>query len=132
MANDRLASFSNEGNCPAPTPRSDMTILVSRNGMGHAEPALAHKLAGTYFDLLDLEDRLPGRICFYAEGVKLACDGSPVLETLAALEARGVVLLVCTTCLEFYGLMPQLRVGRAGNMKQIQAAQWEAARVLSI
>ncbi|MDY0110695.1 MAG: DsrE family protein [Candidatus Krumholzibacteria bacterium] len=110
----------------------DTTILVTRNGMGHADPALAHKLAGTYFDLLDVENRLPGRICFYAEGVKLACAGSPLLETLAALEERGVEVIVCTTCLEFYGLKPQLAVGKAGNMKQIQAAQWEAARVLSI
>jgi len=109
-----------------------VTILVARNGMGHADPALAHKLAGTYFDLLDLEERLPGRICFYAEGVMLACEGSPVLETLTALQARGVELIVCTTCLEFYGLMPQLRVGQAGNMKQIQAAQWDARQVLSI
>jgi len=117
---------------PTAAPRAEVTVLVTRNGMGHADPALAHKLAGTYLDLLDLEDRLPGRICFYAEGVMLACEGSPVLETLAALEARGVALLVCTTCLEFYGLRPQLRVGRASDMKQIQAAQWEAARVLAI
>lgn len=110
----------------------EVTVLVTRDGMGHADPALAHKLATTYFDLLDLENRLPGRICFYAEGVRLACEGSPVLESLAALQERGVELLVCTTCLEFYGLMPQLRTGRASNMKEIQAAQWEAARVLSI
>lgn len=113
-------------------PDPSVTVLITRNGMGHADPELAHRLAGTFLDLLDLEDRLPGRICFYAEGVKLACEGSPVLEGLAALQARGAELIVCTTCLEFYGLMPQLRVGQAGNMKQILAAQWEAARVLSI
>lgn len=132
MTVDRSASFRDDDPGSAGAPQSDVTLLITRDGMGHAEPALAHKLAGTYFDLLDLEDRLPGRVCFYAEGVKLACEGSPVLEALAALEERGVELLVCTTCLEFYGLMPELRVGLAGNMKQIQAAQWEAARVLTI
>jgi len=108
------------------------TILVTRNGLGHADQALGHKLAGSFFDLLDLEDRLPARICFYAEGVRLACEGSPVLETLRALAARGVELIVCTTCLEYYGLADRLRAGRAGNMKQIQAALWEAPKVLSI
>lgn len=117
---------------PAGAPRSGVTLLVARNGMGHAEQQLAHKLASTYFDLLDLEDRLPGRVCFYAEGVKLACEGSPLIETLSALHERGVELLVCTTCLDFYGLMPRLRVGRASNMKEIQAAQWEATVVLTI
>ncbi|HOX26969.1 MAG TPA: DsrE family protein [Candidatus Krumholzibacteria bacterium] len=108
------------------------TILVTRDGLGHAEPALGRKLAGTFLDLLDLEGRLPARICFYTEGVRLACEGSPVLDTLAALADRGVELIVCTTCLQYYGLVDQLRVGTAGNMNQIQAALWEAPAVLSV
>ena len=110
----------------------DVTVLFTRNGMGQAEPELAQKLAGGYLDLLDLEDRLPGRICFYAEGVKLACQGSPVLEQLRDLATRGVQLIVCTTCLQFYDLEKQLAVGEAGNMRQIQAAQFEAAKVISV
>jgi hypothetical protein len=108
------------------------TLLFTRNGMGHAPEALARKLAASYLDLLDLEDRLPGAICFYAEGVRLACEESPVLETLAALAARGVRLIVCSTCLQFLELESQLAVGEAGNMRQIQAAQWEAARVIAL
>ena len=110
----------------------DTTILITRDGMGTADPALAHKLVCSYLDLLDLEDRLPGRICFYADGVKVACEGSPALETLAALADRGVELVVCSTCLQFYGLEKALAVGTAGNMRQIQAAQWDAARVITI
>ena len=108
------------------------TILFTRDGMGQAPPELAHKLAAGYLDLLDLENRLPGAICFYGEGVKLACEGSPVLETLAGLAARGVALLVCTTCLQFFELEQRLAVGEASNMRQIQAAQWAAARVVTV
>lgn len=111
---------------------SDTTILVTRDGMGHADPALAHKLAGSFLDLLDLEDRLPATICFYAEGVRLACTGSPVLETLSALGERGVRLLVCGTCLQFFDLEAQLAVGEASNMRAIQAAMWDAAKVISL
>jgi intracellular sulfur oxidation DsrE/DsrF family protein len=111
---------------------SDTVILVTRNGMGQADHALTHRLAGTYFDLLDLENRLPSAVCFYAEGVKLVCEGSPVLRTLAALARRGVRLLVCGTCLQFFELEPKLAVGEASNMKEIQATQWNAARVISI
>ena len=114
----------------APDPQ--VPLLSTRNGMRTADPALAHKLACSYLDLLDLEDRLPGRICFYAEGVRLACEGSPALETLAALADRGVDLLVCGTCLGFYDLEARLAVGRQSNMREIQAAQWEARRVLTI
>ncbi len=113
-------------------PDRSVTILFTRNGLGQAEPELALLLAGGYLDLLDLEDRVPGRICFYAEGVKLACEGSPVLEQLGDLAARGVQLIVCTTCLQFFDLEKKLAVGEAGNMRQIQAAQWDAAKVLSV
>jgi len=110
----------------------DVTVLATRNGLGQAAPELGHKLAASYFDLLDLEDRLPSHVCFYAEGVKLACEGSPVLETLSALAERGVKLLVCSTCLQSYDLEAALRVGEASNMRAIQAAQWDAAKVISI
>ena len=113
-------------------PDPQVTLLITRNGMGTADPALAHKLAGSYLDLLDLEERLPGRIAFYAEGVHLVCEGSPVLETLAALADRGVQLLACGTCLQFYGLEDRLAVGAQSNMREIQAAQWDAARVITI
>ena len=55
-----------------------------------------------------------------------------MLETLAGLAARGVALLVCTTCLQFFELEQQLAVGEASNMRQIQAAQWAAARVIAV
>jgi hypothetical protein len=113
-------------------PDPGVTLLITRDGMGTADPALAHKLAGAYLDLLDLEDRLPGRICFYAEGVRLTCEGSPVLETLGALAERGVDLLVCGTCLQFYDLEAARKVGRQSNMREIQAAQWDAAKVVTI
>ncbi len=110
----------------------DVTVMVTRNGLGHADETLGHKLAGSYFDLLDLEDRLPGHVCFYGEGVKLVCEGSPVLETLTALAERGVALLVCSTCLTHYDLERSRRVGTVSNMRDIQAAQWDAARVLAV
>ena len=111
---------------------SDTVILITRNGMGHAETTLAQKLVGSYLDLLELDDRLPDAICFYAEGVHLTCEGSPVLDSLADLAARGVRLLVCGTCLNFYDLEAKLAVGEASNMREIQAAQWQAAKVISL
>jgi hypothetical protein len=108
------------------------TLLVTRTGMGHAEPALAHKLIASYFGLLDLEDRLPQTIAFYAEGVRLVCEGSHVLEELAALVARGVDLVACGTCLNYYDLTKSRQVGREGTMRDIIAAQFDADKVITI
>jgi selenium metabolism protein YedF len=111
---------------------NDLTILITRAQMGQADPALGEKLIVSYLGLLDLEDRLPRRICFYGEGVRLVCEGSPVLDELLTLASRGVELIACGTCLGFYGLTKEMRVGREGNMREIIGAQFDAARVVTI
>ena len=108
-------------------------IVINRNGMGHADPGLSRdKLVGAFLNMLDLDNRLPRAICFYAEGVQLTLDDSPVLEELKSLEAKGVELIVCTTCLNFYEAMDRLAVGTAAGMKEIVDAQWGAGKVITI
>lgn len=111
---------------------SNTVILITRNGMGDAEPALQQKLIGIYLSLLDQNNLLPGAICFYAEGVKLVTEGSPVLKTLASLEKKGVHLLICSTCLDYFQLADQVRVGIIGGMADILEAQRRASKVISI
>lgn len=110
----------------------DTVILVTREGMGSAAGPLPLKLAGTYFRLLLENGNLPGAICFYADGVKLAVDGSPLLDPLRALEARGVHLVLCRTCLDSFGLAEKVRVGVIGGMGDILSAQTLAAKVISL
>lgn len=107
-------------------------IVFNHDGMGQAEPSLSHKLAKTYLNMLDLDDRLPRAICFYAEGVKLAVAGSPVIEELESLAGKGVELVVCTTCLNHFGVFDDLAVGTAGGMKDIVDAQDAAAKVITL
>jgi hypothetical protein len=113
-------------------PDKNTLILFTRNGMGQAEQALQHKLAVTYLRLLDEHDMLPGAICFYTEGVYLAVEGSPVLETLQSLEHKGVRLILCSTCLTYYNLMDKLKVGIVGGMGDILEAQQRAAKVITV
>jgi sulfur relay (sulfurtransferase) complex TusBCD TusD component (DsrE family) len=100
--------------------------------MGDAPPELQHKLAGIYLNLLSENDLLPQVICFYADGVKLAVEGSPVLEQLRALEVKGVRLVICQTCLNFYGLIDKVQVGIVGGMTDIIEAQWRADKVIAL
>jgi selenium metabolism protein YedF len=110
----------------------DTVVLVTNNGMGKADLALQHKLAAKYFELLMQNTHLPAAICFYADGVKLTVTGSPVLEQLKALEAKGVRLILCSTCLDFYGLSNQTQVGIVGGMSDIIEAQTKASKVITI
>ena len=106
--------------------------MVNRNGMGEADTELQTKLVTTYFRLLDESDTLPGVICFYAEGVFLVVQNSPVLENLRSLEDKGVHLVICNTCLTYYDLLEQVAVGVVGGMTDIIEAQRRADKVITL
>jgi hypothetical protein len=113
-------------------PDSETVLLITRNGMGDAEPALQQKLIGIYLKLLVENNILPAAICFYTNGVRLAVEGSPVLEQLKALESKGVRLILCSTCLNTFNLIDQVRVGIMGGMGDILEAQRQAEKVISL
>jgi intracellular sulfur oxidation DsrE/DsrF family protein len=110
----------------------DTVILVTRDGMGNTEPELQHILAQKYFQLLLEDGKLPAVICFYADGVKLVCEGAPTLAPLQALSERGVYLVVCGTCLNYLNLVNKRQIGIVGGMTDIIEAQWQADKVITI
>ena len=107
-------------------------ILLNSYGMGSAEEPLRLKLLRIYLALLEENRFHPGAICFYGEGVKLVVQGSPVLDALRALESKGVRLIVCVTCLKYYGLEEKVAVGIVGGMGDIMLAQWAAGKVITL
>lgn len=112
--------------------KSANVILINNDGMGQAEQPLRQKLLKTYLTLLDESNMLPEAICFYTEGVKLTTEGSPVMETLKSLESKGVHLIICNTCLNYFNLVDKVRVGIVGGMTDIIAAQWKAEKVITL
>jgi intracellular sulfur oxidation DsrE/DsrF family protein len=113
-------------------PPGDTVILLTNNGMGHGEQDLRLTLLGKYLELLDLQNDLPAALCFYTEGVRLVTEGSPVIEKLRALEQKGVRLIVCSTCLNYFGLVEKITIGIVGGMGDILAAQWQAGKVITL
>ena len=58
-------------------------------------------------------------------------EGSPVLEELRVLEGRGVPLIRCQTCLNYFQLADEVRVGIVGGMGDFPEAQSKAAQVIT-
>jgi sulfur relay (sulfurtransferase) complex TusBCD TusD component (DsrE family) len=115
------------------TTKNNIVLVFKTNGMGISEnQTLREKLAKTFLTLANQMEPLPKVICFYTDGVKLACDGSPVLEELAQLEQRGVHLILCQTCLNTFGLSDQVRLGIVGGMGDIITAMWQADKVIMV
>jgi len=107
-------------------------IQITNNGMGRSDLALQHKLIVKYLELILMNEDLPNALTFYTDGVNLVVDGSPALEQLRALEGKGVRLIICSTCLEYYGLREKVQVGIVGGMTDIIEAQVKAEKVITI
>jgi intracellular sulfur oxidation DsrE/DsrF family protein len=111
---------------------TDAVIVINRQGMGSADLELQQKLLDTYLKLLIENSTLPAVICFYTDGVKLVVDGSPLLERLRQLDGRGVRLISCSTCLNYFGLAEKVMVGIVGGMPDIIEAQAKASKVITL
>ena len=115
------------------TAENNIVFVFKTDGMGISEAQpLKEKLAKTFLTLAAQMEPPPKFICFYTDGVKLACQGSPVLEELVSLEQRGVRLILCQTCLNAFGLTDQVQVGIIGGMGDIITAMWQADKVIMV
>ena len=113
---------------------SKKTVFVFASyGMGQTENAeLKIELAKKFLALIANADPLPSQICFYTEGIKLCVAGSPVLDELRALTAKGVELVLCSTCLETFGLRDQVAIGVVGGMGDIITAMTNADNAITL
>lgn len=107
-------------------------IQITQNGMGNGSEELGLKLITNYFKLLDADGRLPKILVFYNGGVKLICENSPALEALQNLENKGVKLLACKTCLDYFQLTDRVKVGSVGSMPDIITLQADADKVINL
>ncbi len=107
-------------------------LLFTRYGLGEAQEHLQVKLAQKFLSLINEAGTLPAKILFYTDGVKLACAGSPVIEQLKQLETKGVELILCSTCLEYFGLRDKVEAGIVGGLPDIIEAMDRAEKVISL
>lgn len=104
--------------------------VISSDCMGDGSEELGRQLMkGFLYAMTELEE-LPETILFYNGGAKLTVEGSDSLEDLKLLEAQGVEILTCGTCLNYYGLSEKLAVGTVTNMYAIAEKMMQAETIL--
>jgi selenium metabolism protein YedF len=107
-----------------------VVVYINSHLMGIGEEALGEILMRSFLKtLVDIEKK-PSRLILVNSGVRLSSEGSEVLETLQALSEKGVEILSCGTCLDFYGLKEKLKVGKISNMYDIAQSLLEADRLI--
>lgn len=105
-------------------------VVLSANYMGEGNEELGKVLMKGFIYALTELDKLPKKILLYNSGAKLSIQGSDSLEDLRLLESKGVEILTCGTCLNFYGISDQLAVGSVTNMYAIAESMMEAIKII--
>ena len=107
-----------------------VVVYINSHLLGVGDEALGAILMRSFLKtLLDLETK-PSRLILINSGVRLATEGSEVLRTLQTLSEKGIEILSCGTCLDFYGLKEKLKVGKISNMYDIAQSLLEADHLI--
>jgi len=111
---------------------SNTVLVIPSDSMGRGSEDLGRILAKNYLYALTESDDLPAKIILYNTGVRLASENGETAADLKKLEEKGVDVLVCGTCLDFFGLTGSRKAGIISNMYAIVEAEFSAERVISI
>lgn len=113
-----------------PDRRTKTVIVISSDTMGMGNEELGKVLMKGFIFAVKQLDELPMSILFYNGGAKLTSEGSDSLEDLKELEAQGVEIMTCGTCLDYYGLKEKLQVGTITNMYSIVETMNHATKII--
>ena len=117
--NGAMEAASQEDPACIPDRKGNMVVAVSSDRMGSGNDELGKVLIKGFIFAVTQLDELPKTMLFYNGGATLTTEGSDSLEDLKSLEAQGVEILTCGTCLDYYGLKDKLAVGSVTNMYSI-------------
>jgi selenium metabolism protein YedF len=117
---------------PSPASQSDLgrVYVISSDEMGSGPRELGEILIKAFVNTIKEVQPLPSKIIFYNSGILLTAEGSPLVDSLAELEAAGVEILVCGTCVNYFKKQDLVRVGTISNMFAIMEALSKAASVI--
>ena len=119
---------------PACTPAGcGYAVFIGKDHVGEGDPQLGYNLMKMAIYTLSESEDVPSSVLFMNSGVKLvAGDEQQIIDSVNKLIEKGTEVLVCGTCLDFYGLKEQLKVGEVSNMYDILGRMQEAAKTITL
>ncbi|MGD0623274.1 MAG: sulfurtransferase-like selenium metabolism protein YedF [Thermodesulfobacteriota bacterium] len=110
----------------------DLVLFIDTDSLGRGSEELGRILMRSFLQTLEQSEVQPQKVILINSGVKLACEGSEVLEDLQELAAKGAKILSCGTCLDYFAIKKKLMVGKVSNMYEILNSLSQAGRLIKI
>ena len=129
-----VAFAKDENADPVLSKKADGTycVFVGKDIIGAGSEELGLNLMRMFFYALSQSDNLPESILFMNAGVKLPAGDEQSIEHLNVLASKGVEILVCGTCLNYYKIADDLKVGTVSNMYDILSKMQSSGKVISL
>lgn len=108
----------------------NIVVSIGSDKMGEGEGELGKILIKGFIYALTEMETLPKTILLYNKGVFLASTFEDTVKDLKALEEKGVEILSCGTCANFYHVQDQIKAGTVTNMYTILERQMKASKVI--
>ncbi|HWQ88683.1 MAG TPA: sulfurtransferase-like selenium metabolism protein YedF [Desulfitobacteriaceae bacterium] len=108
------------------------SYYIVSDKIGEQDPELGGLLIHNFFNKLIEAKELPSHIILLERGVHLLLPEFSALEALKILEEKGVEILACVTCLEFYDIKDQIVLGKISNMPAIIEIIHQAEKVIRL
>ena len=132
-----------EAKAPAATPEAGSacsttggcgySVFVGKDFVGDGDLELGRNLMKMALYTLSEAGDPPTSLLFMNAGVKLVAPGEEqVIEAVKKLEEQGTEVLVCGTCLNFFGIADKLSVGEVSNMYDILERMRESAKTITL
>ncbi|HID97987.1 MAG TPA: sulfurtransferase-like selenium metabolism protein YedF [Thermodesulfobacteriaceae bacterium] len=107
-------------------------VFIPSDMVGHGDERLGRSLIKNFLVTLPEMGEDLWRVVLVNSGVKLAVENSECLEEIKKIEAQGVDVLVCGTCLEFFGLTARKAAGETTNMLDIITSMQLASKIVRV
>ena len=95
-----------------------LLVIIGTDTMGKEEE-LGKILMKAYFETMKIYKEVPHTIFFLNAGVRLTTTNDEIFPILKDIEAMGVEIYSCGTCLKHYGLEGSLKVGHRGMTNHV-------------
>ncbi|RJP35605.1 MAG: sulfurtransferase-like selenium metabolism protein YedF [Actinobacteria bacterium] len=109
-----------------------IVVVLSEDIMGRGSAELGKILVKAFLNTLAENDPPPWRMVLFNRGVLLSVEGEDTVEALRNLHGMGVEILVCGTCLDFFGCKDKVAVGTVSNMYDILTTMLAATNSVTI
>jgi selenium metabolism protein YedF len=116
--------------CSTPLRTNDYVVVVSSQCMGQGDDELGKLLIRGFINSLNEQEKLPTHIILYNSGVMLASNDTDTVQSLVLLQKKGVSVVVCGTCVDFFGIKDKLGAGMISNMYHITTILTSTTKII--